>query len=183
MVYRPAGKGSNYIFTDFLGKTSVKFKARVGTTPSPKWPVGEAAERSSDMADKMKREAGAIGYVELAYAMKSGLSQAAVRNPAGKFVKASTESINAACREVEDRRWDKFSALLTNAPGEDSFPIASFTWVYLRTNGADASRALAVEEFFAWVFGDGQNFAEQEGYSPLPAQLVASVRAKMKEIR
>ncbi|HKD02869.1 MAG TPA: phosphate ABC transporter substrate-binding protein PstS [Terriglobales bacterium] len=183
VVYRPAGKGSNYIFTDFLSKNSAKFKARVGTTPSPKWPVGEAAERSSDMADKVKREAGAIGYVELAYAMKSGLSQAAVLNPAGKFVKASAESITAACRDVEDPRWDKFSTSLTNAPGEDSFPIASFTWVYLRTDGADTSRTLAIQEFFAWVFGEGQNFAEQEGYPPLPAELVASVRGKMKEIR
>ena len=182
VVYRPAGKGSNYVFTDFLSKTSAKFKARVGTTPSPKWPVGEAAERSSDMADMVNREMGAIGYVELAYAMKSGLSQAAVLNPAGKFVKASAASITAACRDVEDPRWDRFSASLTNAPGEDAFPISSFTWAYLRTSGGDASRELAVQEFFSWIFADGQSLAEQEGYPPLPTQLLVAVRGKMKEI-
>lgn len=183
VVYRPAGKGSNYIFTDFLSKASPKFKARIGTTPSPKWPRGEAAERSSDMADKVGHQEGAIGYVELAYAMKSGASQAAVLNPAGKFVKASAASITAACRAVEDPRWDKFSASLTNAPGEDAFPISSFTWAYLRTSSADASRALAIGDFFKWVLGDGQTFAEQEGYPPLPEELLASLRGKMKEIQ
>jgi phosphate transport system substrate-binding protein len=183
VVYRPAGKGSNYIFTDFLSKSSAKFRTRIGTTPSPKWTVGEAAERSSDMADKVSHEPGAIGYVELAYALKSGISQAAVLNPAGKFVKASSASITAACRDVEGERWDKFSASLTNAPGEDSFPISSFTWAYLRTSTTDVSRALAVQEFFAWALGEGQNFAEEEGYPPLPAPLLATVKTKVKGIQ
>ncbi len=182
VVYRPAGKGSNYIFTDFLSKTSAKFRGRLGTTPSPKWPVGEAAERSSDMADKVRHQAGAIGYVELAYALKSGLAQAAVLNPAGEFVKASSASIAAACREVEAGHWDKFSVSLTNAPGGDAFPVSSFTWAYLRTSSSDAARALAVGEFLKWVLNDGQQFAEEEGYPPLPEQLLTRIRAKVKEI-
>jgi phosphate transport system substrate-binding protein len=183
VVYRPAGKGSNYIFTDFLSKTSAQFRARVGTTPSPKWPVGESAERSSDMADKVGHEPGAIGYVELAYALKSGLAQAAVLNPAGKFVRASAASITAACREAEGSRWDRFSVSLTSASGEDSYPISSFTWAYLRTSNSDVSRGPAIADFFRWVFSDGQKFAEEEGYPPLPEELRASVRGRVKEIR
>ena len=183
VVYRPAGKGSNYIFTDFLSKSSAKFRARIGTSASPKWPVGEAAERSSDMADKVNHEPGAIGYVELAYALKSGVAQAAVLNPAGKFVKASSASITAACRDVEGARWDRFSVSLVNAPGEDSFPISSFTWAYFRESSTDSSRALAVGEFFQWILSDGQNFADEEGYPPLPEPLLASVRGKVKGIR
>lgn len=181
VVHRPDGKGSNYIFTDFLSKVSAKFRARVGTTPSPKWPLGESAERSSDMADKVGHEDGAIGYVELAYAVKSGLSQAAVLNPAGKFVRASATTITAACRE--SAHGDKLSASMTDAPGAESYPIASFTWAYLRTSNSDSARAPAIADFFQWVFRDGQKFAEEEGYPPLPEQLLGSVRGKVKEIR
>ena len=117
VINRPAGKGSNYVFTDFLSKVSSKFRSQVGVTPSPKWPVGEAAERSSDMAEKVKNNPGAIGYVEYQYALKNGISQAAVLNSAGKFVKASMESIAAACNAVEEPRWNNFSASLANASG------------------------------------------------------------------
>ena len=136
VVNRPAGKGSNYVFTEFLSKASSKFRAEVGTSPSPKWPVGTPAERSSDMAERVKNTPGSIGYVEYQYAVKGGISQAAVLNPAGKFVKASDKSIVAACEGAEAPRWNSFSASLTNAPGADSFPIASFTWIYLRTGSS-----------------------------------------------
>jgi phosphate transport system substrate-binding protein len=183
VVYRPSGKGSNYIFTDFLSKTSAKFRTRVGTTASPKWPVGESAERSSDMADKVRQHPGAIGYVELVYAVKSGLTQAAVLNPAGKFVRATSASITSACQQVEEPRWEKLTASLTNAPGEDSFPISSFTWAYLRSSSSEVSRSRAVADFFNWTLGDGQQFAQEEGYPPLPAELLVNVREKVKGIR
>ncbi len=179
VVYRPAGKGSNYIFTEFLSKTSPKFKSEIGITPSPKWPVGVPAERSSDMADKVKAEAGTIGYVEAQYAIKAGLPMGLVLNPAGKFVKASDASLTAACHAVEAPGWGKFSASLTNAPGADSFPITSFTWLYLRTSMSDAKRAAALSEFLSWVYSDGQKVADQDGYAELPPELLAKVKAKV----
>src|SRR5580700_8645679 len=114
VVNRPAGKGSNYVFTEFLSKASAKFRAEVGTTPSPKWPVGTPAERSSDMADKVKNNPGSIGFVEYQYAVKGNISYAAVLNAAGKFVKVSEKSIVAACEAAEAPRWTNFSASLTN---------------------------------------------------------------------
>src|SRR5208282_1399626 len=93
VIYRPAGKGSNYVFSEFLSESSVRFKAEVGASPSPRWPVGSAAERSSDMADRVRTEPGSIGYVEAQYAAKMTIAQADVLNPAGRFVKASERTL------------------------------------------------------------------------------------------
>jgi phosphate transport system substrate-binding protein len=183
VINRPAGKGSNYVFTDFLSKASSKFRTEVGTSPSPKWPVGTPAERSSDMADKVKTTPGSIGYVEYQYAVKGSISQAAVMNAAGKFVKASDKSIVAACQAAEAPRWNSFSASLTNAPGADSFPITSFTWIYLRTGASDSARGAALGNLLDWVYSDGQHFAAQEGYSELPDPLLAAVRKKVKNLQ
>jgi phosphate transport system substrate-binding protein len=183
VINRPGGKGSNYVFTDFLSKTSSKFRSQIGVNASPNWPVGTPAERSSDMADKVKGETGTIGFVELQYALKANLPTVAVLNPAGKFVRASAESIAAACEAVEAPRWNSFSASLTNAPGAESFPIASFTWIYLRSQSSDASRTAALRNLLDWIYTDGQHFAAQEGYSELPPPLVVAVRQKVKELR
>jgi phosphate transport system substrate-binding protein len=180
---RPGGKGSNYIFSEFLSKASSKFKSRIGTSPSPSWPVGLPAERSSDMADKVKAETGSIGYVELQYAVKGNIPHARVLNPAGNYVKASAESIAAACREVEAPGWDKFSASLSNATGADSFPITGFSWLYLRTTSTDSRRATALVDLLNWMYTDGEQLAGQAGYSELPPQLLAKVRVKVDSLR
>jgi phosphate transport system substrate-binding protein len=179
VVYRPAGKGSNYVFTEFLSKVSSKFRAQIGTSPSPNWPVGVPAERSSAMADKVKSDTGSVGYVEAQYAVKANIPYGLVLNSAGQYVKASPETIVAACQAVEAPRWDKFSASLTNAPGADSFPITSFTWFYLRTSTSDARRAAALADLLNWVYTDGQKLAAQEGYAALPPPLLAKVKAKV----
>src|SRR5580658_734371 len=183
VINRPAGKGSNYVFTDFLSKASSRFRAQVGISPSPKWPVGQAAERSSDMADKVKSIPGSIGYVEYQYAVKNSITQAAVLNPAGKFVKASTESMAAACQGAEVPRWSSFSASLSNAPGADSFPITSFTWIYLRTSVSASARATALGDLLNWIYTDGQQYAVQEGYAELPPPLLAAVRKKVETLQ
>jgi phosphate transport system substrate-binding protein len=183
VVNRPAGKGSNYVLTEFLSKMSSKFRAQVGISPSPKWPVGEPAERSSDMADKVKNNPGSIGYVEYQYAVKNNISQAAVLNASGKFVTASTESMTAACKAAEAPRWNSFSASLSNASGADSFPITSFTWIYLRAKSTDSARAATMSDFLNWIYEDGQRFATQEGYAELPPQLLAAARTKVQDLR
>jgi phosphate transport system substrate-binding protein len=183
VINRPAGKGSNYVFTDFLSKVSSKFRAQVGVTPSPKWPVGTPAERSSDMADKVKNSPGSIGYVEYQYAVKSNIPQAAVLNPAGKFVRASSQSMTAACQAAEAPGWKGFSASLINTPGADSFPITSFSWIYLRLKSTDSTRATALSNFLDWIYTDGQQYAAQEGYAELPPPLLAALRRKVSDLR
>jgi len=183
VINRPAGKGSNYVFTDFLSKASTKFREQIGISPSPKWPVGGPAERSSDMADKVKNSPGSIGYVEYQYAVKGGISQAAVQNRAGRFVKASTESMTAACQAAEAPGWKSFSASLINTAGADAFPLTSFTWIYLQTHSADSARAVALGDFLNWMYTDGQQYAVQEGYAELPPPLLAALRKKVKDLQ
>jgi phosphate transport system substrate-binding protein len=183
VVNRPGGKGSNYVFTDFLSKASSKFRSQVGVSSSPKWPVGDPAERSGDMADKVKSNAGSIGFVEYQYAVKANIPQAAVMNAAGKFVKATKEGLSAACKAAEEPGWNNFSASLANAPGADSYPISSFTWIYLRTASPDATRASALGDLLEWIYTDGQQIAVQEGYSALPSQLLTAVRKKAKTMQ
>lgn len=183
VINRPAGKGSNYVFTDYLSKVSSKFRSQIGVNASPKWPVGTPAERSADMVDKVKGEPGAIGFVESQYAAKANISSAAILNAAGKYVKASAESITAACSAVEAPKWSNFAVSLTNASGPDSFPITSFTWLYLRTASTDSVRAAALQDWLDWIYSQGQQFAAQEGYSELPAPLLAAVRKRVKELR
>ena len=149
---------------------------------SPAWPVGTPAERSSDMADKVKSEAGTIGFVELQYALKANIPTAAVLNPAGKFVRGSAERIAAACEAVEAPRWNSFSASLANASGADSFPISSFSWIYLRTESSDSARAAALRSLLDWIYSDGQQYATDEGYSELPQPLLAAARKKVQEL-
>jgi len=183
VINRPAGKGSNYVFTDFLSKVSSRFRGQVGVSASPKWPVGTAAERSSDMADKVKSSPGSIGYVEYQYAVKNSIPQAEVLNSEGKFVKASAESMTAACKAEEAPHWNSFSAALSNAPGADSFPITSFSWIYLRTASSDSARRAALDDLLNWIYTDGQQYAAQEGYSELPPPLLAAVRKKVSSLR
>jgi phosphate transport system substrate-binding protein len=183
VVNRPAGKGSNYVFSDFLSKANANFRAQVGITTSPKWPVGARAERSSDMAEMVKNTPGAIGFVEYQYAVKSNLPQAAVLNTAGKFVKASTDTMTAACQAAEAPNWRNFSASLISMPGAGSYPITSFSWVYVRNKSFDSNRGAALSDFLNWIFSDGQQFAAQEGYSALPPPLLAAVRKKVQDLR
>ena len=183
VIYRPAGKGSNFVFTEFLSKVSPRFRDQIGRSASPKWPVGQPAERSSDMADKVKNTPGTLGYVELQYADDNGIAHASVLNPAGKFVKATADSINAACVAVEAPTWDKLAASLTNAPGADSYPISSFTWLYVRPSARDAHRTAAMVGFLNWAYSDGQSIAVDEGYSKLPKQLVVKVLAKVNSMQ
>jgi phosphate transport system substrate-binding protein len=135
------------------------------------------------MADKVKNNPGSIGYVEYQYAVKNGIAQAAVLNASGKFVTASAEGMTAACKAAESPRWNSFSASLSNTSGADSFPITSFTWIYLRARSIDSARAPALTDFLNWVYNDGQRLAVQEGYTELPPQLLAAVRAKVKDLQ
>lgn len=183
VIYRPAGKGSNYVFTEFLSKASARFRDQIGRTTSPKWPVGQPAERSADMADKVKSAPGTLGYVELQYADDNQVTHASILNPAGKFVKATAESISAACIGVEAPGWDKLAASLTNAPGAESYPISSFTWLYVRPSARDERRTAAMVGFLNWAYSEGQGIAVQEGYSKLPTQLVVKVLAKINAMR
>jgi phosphate transport system substrate-binding protein len=179
VLHRTDGKGSNYIFSDFLSKLSPEFRAKVGTSVSPKWPVGTAFSRCQDLLANVAQTSGAIAYAELRCGEKSGLSIARIRNAAGEFVKPSTKSIREVVVAMESKITDDFRISLTNAPGKESYPIVSFTWLYVPEHPQDLQRSHAVNEYLSWVYASGQEIAQAQGYPPLPPSVLQKVRAKL----
>jgi phosphate transport system substrate-binding protein len=179
VLHRTDGKGSNYIFSDFLSKLSPEFRAKVGANVSPKWPVGDAFSRCQDLLASAAKTPGAIGYAELRCGEKSGLSIARIRNAAGEFVKPSTKSISDVAMAMEPKMRDDFRVSLTNAPGKESYPIVSFTWFYVPAHPQDSQRSHAVNEYLSWVYASGQEIAQAQGYAPLPPSVLQKVRAKV----
>lgn len=180
VVHRSPGKGSNYIFTDFLSKTNEEFRKQVGKGASPKWPVGADANRGEDMVAKVGSTPGAIGYVELNFARNAAIGYGRVQNAAGRFVRATPETIDAACRAAEKPVGDAFQVSMTNAPGKDSYPIASFTWIYVPTSGISPTRSQALRQFLEWTLRDGQSIANAMGYAVLPDNVAAAARSAVK---
>lgn len=182
VLHRTDGKGSNYIFSDYLSKLSPEFRGKVGTEISPKWPVGAAFSRCQDLLGEAAKTPGAIGYAELRCGEKSGLSMALICNAAGEFVKPSTKSISDVAVAMEPKMRDDFRASLTNAPGKESYPIVSFTFFYVPAHPQDSQRSHAVKEYLSWVYGGGQEIALAQGYVPLPPSLLKQVRGKVASL-
>ncbi|MFI5059386.1 MAG: phosphate ABC transporter substrate-binding protein PstS [Candidatus Acidiferrales bacterium] len=182
VLHRSEGKGSSYIFSDFLSKVSPEFQAKIGRSVSPKWAVGDSFGRTEDLLDNVQKTRGAIGYTELNWAEKSGLPVARIRNAVGEFIKPSVKSIAAAASALAGKMTDDFRVSLTNAPGKDSYPISSFTWLYVPAVASDAQRGRAVAEYLKWVFSSGQEVAAAQGYAALPTSLLAKVQAKAATI-
>jgi phosphate transport system substrate-binding protein len=183
VVHRSPGKGSNYIFTDFLSKTNPRFRDEVGKSPSPKWPLGVETNRGEDMVERVASTRGTIGYVELNFARNSAVGYGKVENPAGHFVRATPASIEAACMAVEASIPDDFRLRMTNAPGNDSYPIASFTWIYLPTSSASPARGNALKQFLSWSLQEGQEVAKSMGYAPLPNRVAAKALAAVNSLK
>src|SRR5712664_1341079 len=175
VIHRADGKGANYILSDFLCKVSLEFLAKAGRGESPKWPVGLSAARSQDMSDKVRATSWSIGYTEANLAQRASLRMARIKNAAGDFVLPTTNSISAAA--LESKVHDDFRASLTNAPGKDSYPIASFTWLYIPAKSKNPERGRAVGAYLKWVYGEGQQIAKEQGYATLPDKLRAKVIA------
>jgi len=182
VVHRGAGKGSNYILTDFLSKTSAEWKSKIGKSASPSWPVGVETNRGEDMVEKVSVTPGAIGYVELNYARRDDIGYGSVQNESGQFVAATPASIAAACTAEEKNIRADFGVSLTNAPGKESYPVASFTWIYLATSGLTPARSQGLKEFWNWALTDGRETASSLGYTVLPAGITTKVRETLNSI-
>jgi phosphate transport system substrate-binding protein len=183
IVHRTEGKGSNYIFADYLCKVSREFQTKVGGGTSPKWQVGIAVGRSEELVERVKNTPGAIGYTELHWALKSGLAMASIRNASGDFVNASRETIAAAASATENKMTEDFRISLTNSSGKGSYPISSFTWLYVPEKGPDPARTKALVTFLNWALTNGQDFATAKGYPALPTRVVDKVRAKVATLQ
>jgi len=182
VFHRTDGKGSNYILSDYLCKVSPEFLAIAGRGESPKWPVGQSFPRSQELMNQLHSTPGAIGYTELNLAVSSGVHMASIKNAAGEFIKPSSQSIAAAASAGGGKKNEDFRVSLTNAPGKESYPISSFTWLYVPAVAPDPERGRAVAAYLKWVYTSGQKIAQEQGYATLPADVLAKVAAKASTV-
>lgn len=182
VVHRSDGSGTTYIFTDYLSKISPEWASGPGRGVSIKWPVGLGGKGNEGVAGMVRQMPGAIGYVELIYAVQNKIAYGSVRNLAGAFVKASLESVTAAAASVKSMPAD-FRVSITNAPGKDAYPISSFTWLLIPAQSRDAARGKILADFLNWMVDDGQKMTAALTYAPLPENVAQKVKAEIKQVR
>ncbi len=182
VIHRSDGSGTTFIWTDYLSKVSAEWKNQVGTGTSVKWPVGLGGKGNEGVAGMLRQMPGAIGYVELVYAVQNKIPYGLVENSAGEFVKASVESVTAAAASVKNMPAD-FRVSIVNAPGKDAYPISSFTWLLIPVQSKDAAKGRILADFLNWMVSDGQRMTAELTYAPLPEGVAAKVKAEIKQVR
>ncbi len=173
VVHRSDGSGTTYCWTDFLSKVSSEWNTKVGKpNTSVDWPTGIGAKGNDGVAGLIKQQKGALGYVELIYAVKNHLPYGKVKNKDGKFVKADLESVTAAAAALKTMPPD-FRASITNEAGENVYPISTFTWMLVPEKISDPAKEKALSGFLKWAITTGQNSVESLDYARLPKEVVA----------
>ncbi len=181
VVHLSDGSGTTFVFTDFLSKISPEWKSSVGSNTSVRWPVGLGGKGNEGVAGMVRQNDGALGYVELIYALQNKITFGSVQNAAGNFVKASLASTTAAAAGVTMPA--DFRLSITNASGKDAYPIASFTYLLIPLQWNDATKGKIMTDFVNWMLDQGQSMTTQLDYAPLPKAVVEKERAKIKEIK
>jgi phosphate transport system substrate-binding protein len=181
-VHRSDGSGTTYVFTDYLSKVSPEWKEKVGTDKSPKWPVGQGGKGNEGVTGQIKQQPNTIGYVELAYAVQNKLPAALIKNASGKFVEASIDAVTAAAAAASAQTPDDLRVSITNATGDTVYPISSYTYILAYKDQKNADKGKAVVDFLWWAIHDGEKFAKDLQYSPLPAEIVTRAEAKINSI-
>jgi phosphate transport system substrate-binding protein len=181
VVHRSDGSGTNYIFTDYLSKVSPEWKAGPGKGTSVKWPVGLGAKGNEGVAGMIRQMDGAFGYVELIYALQNNIPYGAIKNAAGNWVKGTLQGATAAAATA--KMPPDFRVSITNAPGKDAYPIASFTWLLVPQQFKDSNKANIVKNFLGWMLDSGEGMTQQLSYAPLPKEVSDKVRATVATIK
>jgi len=182
IVHRSDGSGTTYIFTDYLSKVSPDWQSQVGKNTSVKWPVGVGGKGNEGVAGMIRQMQGAIGYIELIYAVQNHIDYGSVKNASGGFIKASLDSVTAAAASVKSMPAD-FRVSITNAPGKDAYPISSFTWLLIPAQSKDATKGKILADFLNWMVDDGQKMTAELTYAPLPGSVASKVKDEIKQVR
>jgi phosphate transport system substrate-binding protein len=173
VVHRSEGSGTTYIWTDYLSKVSPSWNTKPGKGASINWPVGLGGKGNEGVSGLIKQTPGAIGYVELIYAVQTKIDYGSVKNSSGAFIKADFNGVSAAAAGAATTMPDDFRVSITDAPGKTAYPISSFTWLLMPAKFADAAKRDALKGFIKWAITDGQSFAENLSYAKLPKEVVA----------
>jgi phosphate transport system substrate-binding protein len=183
VAHRADGSGTTYIWVDYLSKVSPEWKSKVGVNTSVKWPTGVGGRGNEGVASVVAQTPGSIGYVELIYALQTKTSYGMVLNMAGEFMKASVASVTAAAAAAAGQMPPDFRVSITNAPGKGVYPVSSFTWLLLYENARDKAQAKVMVDFMKWALTDGQKFAPELGYAPLPEAVVKLEMAALAKVK
>jgi phosphate transport system substrate-binding protein len=171
VAHRSDGSGTTFVWSDYLSKVSPAWKTSVGTGSVIRWPVGMGAEGNEGVAEFVQQTPNAIGYVELVYALRHQLSFGAVRNAAGQFIQPDLPSVTAAGADAARAMSSDFRVSITNAPGKDAYPIATFTWWLWPQDGGNDGKRAAFRELLQWMLSSGQKECSALGYAPLPREI------------
>jgi len=183
VVHRSEGSGTTYIWVDYLSKISPEFKSKVGVNTSVNWPTGVGGKGNESVSGLVSQTPGSIGYVELIYALQNKISYGSVQNMAGEFSSATVASVTAAAAAAAAQMPADFRVSITNAPGKGVYPISSFTWILLYEAPKDKAQAKVMMDFMKWALTDGQKFAPELGYAPLPEAVVKLEMAALAKLK
>lgn len=181
VVHRSDGSGTTFIFTDYLSKVSPEWKTKVGNNTSVNWPTGIGGKGNEGVAGQVRQTPGALGYVELIYAIQNKMPYADLKNAAGEFVKPALESVTAALATADVP--DDFRFSMTNAPGQDAYPIAGATWLLVYQDQKEAAKGKKLVEFLKWALTKGEAMANALDYAALPPALQQRVTKRVDEIK
>ena len=182
VVTRSDGSGTSAVFSEYLSKVSPEFKERVGTGTAPKFPVGLGGKGNEGVTGQVKSTPNTVGYVELAYAKQNNLPAALIKNRSGNFVEPTLDAVTAAAADAVATTPEDLRVSVTDAPGAQAYPIASYTYVLLYRNQPDAAKGKALVDFLWWGTHDGTQFVRDLHYAPLPAEVVRRVEAKLNSV-
>lgn len=182
VVHRADGSGTTFVFTDYLSKISAEWKEKVGTDKSPKWPVGQGGKGNEGVTGQIKQQPNTIGYVELAYAVQNKLPVAVIKNASGKFIEPSIDAVTAAASAAAAQTPEDLRVSITNSAGENAYPIASYTYILAYKDQKNAAKGKALVDFLWWGIHDGEHFAKELLYAPLPDDIVKRAEAKINLI-
>jgi len=183
VAHRSDGSGTSFNFTDYLTKVSKEWEAKVGKGTSVNWPVGLGGKGNEGVTGLVKQSPGSIGYVELAYAVKNNLPYAWMKNKSGVFVEPTLESVTAAAAASAKNLPDDLRVSITDADGKNSYPISGFTWLLVYKHMKDKEKGEALVKFLRWAMGEGQSYAKDLLYAPLPKEVVKRCEVKIGQIQ
>ena len=183
VAHRSDGSGTTNIFTDYLSSVSAEWQSRVGKGTSVNWPAGLGGKGNEGVAGLVKQSEGAIGYVELAYAVKNNLPAADIKNKSGNFITPSIESTTAAINGKINSMPADFRVSLVNPDGADAYPIAAVTWILVYKNQPDKVKGEKIVKFLRWAITDGQKYSTDLLYAPLPEEMVKKIEERINEIK
>lgn len=183
VVHRSDGSGTSFVFTDYLSKVDPEWKGKVGANTSVNWPVGLGGKGNEGVAGLVKQTPNSIGYVELIYAVQNKMNYGVVKNAAGSFVKADTMSVSDAADGAAKSMPADFRVSITNAPGKNSYPISTFTWLLIPDKIDNATKKNAIIAFLHWMLTTGQEDCSTLDYAPLPKAILAKEEKQIAMIK